>query len=721
MNQPSPLVLDVAGKLGHPQRFDYRLCTLTVQRLLCTSHRHIVLSICVHPEAVTLVPRAPAPPTYAFGARPASSTRVQTAMTSTSAPPYSRGPQARLRRLRPPETVSRTHESGRACRSRMLGERGRGHGCLMAEVLDKRQPDPVQRRVFAPSTSTIGIVAVTWATSALSMWTLAAPAEPDILELDFYLLNCVERRPLAILADSKHLRAAVVLPTKYSLQKRPEIPVYPVPVELIGTIAEFLAYWDDGSSASVVQAATNTAAFSQVCMDIRGACLLFGAPWSNINLFLSNWRPRVRPPSIEEFKERMARTRNAPLRICFNVNLHLLLGGGYIGDAVWAELLRLRKRWSVLYLDGPSECLASAVCAKASAFSALLSRPNFGLTIISLLSTDRSYRCTSNHAGEVVIDLSGVCRLTSSIPFTMLHAVDDLPCAGTLMYLDVANQLGTSVIAVFKHAPNLETLNWRSNEAVALGPPVDLPKLLQLFIYSLRVPPPIVAKNVVEMVVQDVHYPLDDATFGALVGGYDTGLKLRYLDIMGNNGITNFNLNAIWDRCRRFVHRFAFPSAPSGQARSEMYRLIGDQVARDYVLNSKCRLRSVKCHGRPTRQPGMRLFDFLWRMGEIGPDSRLELHCNIWRLICGPCAGRFDVRDSDLFEEFKAGNSIPCGLVLIAMYEKYLKPNEPVPQTFTLMLVFSSLDVASGVLERGVVFRGTRCEWVKTLEGYGNW
>ncbi|KAJ7661394.1 hypothetical protein DFH06DRAFT_1129500 [Mycena polygramma] len=490
-------------------------------------------------------------------------------------------------------------------------------------------------------------------------------------------------------------------------------PMNKLPAEIITMIVEILAYCDDGSSLAVVQAATATSAFSQICSCVRYTCLTFGPTWANINLFLSDWRPRVRQPLLHEFQERLKRSRNSPLRICFGVRLCLLLHGDYIGDQVWSELIRCRHRWSVLHLHGSSSCRPPFVCAKAVAFSALLSAHSPQLKFVSLSSTNRDHHCQSNHAGQVVVDLNGLQRLTSYIPFSVLHHIDNLPDTGTLVYLDIQNQ--PDVSSLFKHVPNLETLIWRANGAVPQGPPVVLPRLIQLFIHSLRVPPPIIAENLVELLVEDPHYPLDAATFNSLVGNPDTVTKLRYLNIMSNNDITNSDLLAIWDKCR-FLHRFAFPSSPRDQTRTELYREVGDQVAKNYVLNSRYRLKSIKCHGRPTRQPGQDLYDFISRLGETGPDFCTELHFDIWRLLCGPCHGRFNVRDSGFLEMFKEENHITSDLVLIAMYERYLKPQADVQNPFSLVLVFTSLEAASKTLKKGVIFRSKRCEWVKELD-----
>ncbi|KAJ7642487.1 hypothetical protein DFH06DRAFT_1137496 [Mycena polygramma] len=547
--------------------------------------------------------------------------------------------------------------------------------------------------------------------------------------LEFSLLDSLRSGSVGTVRSSKNLNVAIVetsntVAIAVDSEKDPadsncwriRCPLDILPLEVVWLVAELLAYCDDGSPLAVVQAANNTLSFSQTCRCVRGACLSFGPTWANINLSLSSWRPRVRPPFLCEFIERLQRCRNAPIRICFNVLLHLRRGGDYIGDRVWAELLRFRDQWSVLHLVGPPSCQTPDVCAKAVALSALLSRHGPRLRNVSLLSTDRVYNCQSSHAGPVVVDLGGLWRLTTCIPFTILHPIDEPPSAGTLVYLDVENQLGSVVYDVFRHTPNLETLVWRANEAVVQGPPVALPKLLQLFVYSLRVAPPVVADNLVEMVVEDSNYYMDAAMFSSLVGGYGTVVKLRYLDLMGTRGIPNGDLLAIFRRCS-YLHRFAFPSSPGSYARTDLYREVGDQVISGYVLNSRYRLRSIKCHGLPTRQPGIGLYEFLLRMGILGPDSRIEFHFDIWRVRCGPCTGRFDVRNTLFFEEFKRENGFTSDLVLAAMYEKYLNPGKDAPSPFTLLLVFSSVAAAVNCLEKGVTFRSQSCSWVKELEG----
>ncbi|KAJ6516881.1 hypothetical protein C8R47DRAFT_1268629, partial [Mycena vitilis] len=505
--------------------------------------------------------------------------------------------------------------------------------------------------------------------------------------------------------------------SKFSERHRIRCPLDLLPTEILCLVAELLAYWDDGSSFAVVRAANNSLSFSQTCRCVRRACLSFGPTWANINFSLSSWRPRARPPLIEEFVERLRRCRNAPLRICFNVLLHLRRDENYIGDRVWAELLRSRDQWSVLHLVGPPNCQTPDVCAAAVTLSALLSRHGPRLRNVSALSTDRVYNCRSSHAGPVVIDLDGLWRLTICIPFTILYPIDKHPTAGTLVLLDVENQLGSVVYDVFRHTPNLQTLIWRANEAVVHGPPVALPNLLQLFVYSLRVAPPVMADNLVEMVVEDSSHYLDAATFSTLVGGYGTVVKLRYLDLMRTRGIPNEDLLTIFRMCG-YLHRFAFPSSPGSYARTELYREIGDHVVEGYVLNSRYRLKGIKCHGLPTRQPGIGLYEFLLRMGVLGPDSGLEFHFNIWRIRCGPCKGRFDVRNTSFFEEFKKENGFTSDLLLAAMFEKYLDPVKEAPNPFTLLLVFSSVAAALDCLAKGVTFRSQRCTWVKKLEDW---
>ncbi|KAJ7660709.1 hypothetical protein DFH06DRAFT_1325978 [Mycena polygramma] len=495
-------------------------------------------------------------------------------------------------------------------------------------------------------------------------------------------------------------------------------PMDKLPTEILYIILDILAYCDDQSSLAVVRAANATSAFSRVCKCVRAVCLCFGPAWANVNLFLSNWRPRMRPPRIEEFRQRLSRSRNAPLRICFNLQLRLIRGGDNIGDDIWEELGLHRSRWSVLHLEGPPQCQPPIVCVKAVALSALLSRPGPLLQFVSLSTpySEDAYRCQAHHSGHLVVDFALIRSLTTSIPFTILHQVDNLACKSLLTYLDIGNQRGTLVVGLLDQATNLQTLVWRNNDLDVSHRPIALPLLEQLFIHSLRVAPPVVAENLVELVVSDSYYSLDDVTFCGLTGGYGVVKTLRYLDLMSNPGITNNDLIAIWDRCR-CLRRFAFPSSPAYHTRTEMFREVANQVAKHYALNSRLRLKSVDCNGMPTREPGIRLYKFISRVGTTGPSTTIQLHWDIWRVLCGPCHGRFDAMNDTFFEEFKAENPFLSDLIMIGMYEKYLRPRDEVPNPFTLVLVFSSMHAALECAPRGVVFRRKPCDWVREVEG----
>ncbi|KAJ7659711.1 hypothetical protein DFH06DRAFT_1130469 [Mycena polygramma] len=491
-----------------------------------------------------------------------------------------------------------------------------------------------------------------------------------------------------------------------------------VPLETLGLIVEALAYGDDQSSLAVVCAATDASAFSSVCKRIREACLAFGPAWANIHLFLSNWRPRKRPPSIEEFRERLGRSKNYPLRICFNLNIGLGLGEENIGDQIWSELLRCRWRWSVLHLEGPVECQNSVVCAKAVALSVSLHNPGPNLKEFSLTTPhwDGEHRCKSSHVDKIVVDGAAMHRITSSVPFTVLHHVDVPLSSSKLAYLDIGSQLGTTAFDVLHQTPNLETLVWHMNEVPIHVQSVALPFLSQLLIRSLRVPPPVVAENLIEMVIEDSHHPLDVATFDNLTGGYQVVTTLKYLHLVSNPGIANDALMTIWNKCPS-LRRFSFPSSPGSYSRTEMYRAVGNKIARDYVLNSRVRLKSVQCHGAPTRQPGLNLYNFVARMGGPSPEPGINLHWDIWRVLCGPCRGRFDTTNKEFFEDFKAQNCFDSHLIMAGMYDKYINASETVPNPFTVVLVFASLEAATKCLENGVIFRSERCGWVKKLEG----
>ncbi|KAJ7613320.1 hypothetical protein DFH06DRAFT_1484777 [Mycena polygramma] len=129
----------------------------------------------------------------------------------------------------------------------------------------------------------------------------------------------------------------------------------------------------------------------------------------------------------------------------------------------------------------------------------------------------------------LAVDVALIQSFTTSIPFAILHQVDNTACKSLLTYLDIGNQRGTLVVGLLDQATNLQTLVWRNNDLDVYHRPVVLPLLEQLFIHSLRVAPPVVAYNLVELVVSDSYYSLDDVTFSGLTGGYGVVTTLRYI------------------------------------------------------------------------------------------------------------------------------------------------------------------------------------------------
>ncbi|KAJ6453276.1 hypothetical protein C8R47DRAFT_1083437 [Mycena vitilis] len=127
-------------------------------------------------------------------------------------------------------------------------------------------------------------------------------------------------RPASLvgLTDRQALGEKLPKPTKHRMSH--SCPMSRLPAKIISIIVEILAYCNDGSSLAVIQAATTTV-FSQICScaSVRYTCLRFGRTWANINLSLSDWRPRARQPLLHEFQERLQRSQSSPLRICFNI------------------------------------------------------------------------------------------------------------------------------------------------------------------------------------------------------------------------------------------------------------------------------------------------------------------------------------------------------------------------------------------------------------------
>ncbi|KAJ7656893.1 hypothetical protein DFH06DRAFT_1132109 [Mycena polygramma] len=473
------------------------------------------------------------------------------------------------------------------------------------------------------------------------------------------------------------------------------------------SIVDKLAYDDDDSSTSIAMGVTSIFNFRLTCRAIRSLCFEYGPAWANIPLALPNFGPPVedaqtwfdapqhlagwglpqRVPRLEELRARLARSRGFPLRISFNLGTSLSAHGPSEGNELLAELVLHRERWAVMNMEGPTACNGTTACAKASAISADFARPGPNLKTLSLTTSDYAsrYACVASHARQAVVDISDLQKLTATIPITLLHLVDASCLASKMVYLDIGNQISATIVPLLAQTPNLRTLRWRKNHCDVHTPVASIPSLRHLFLDSSSEPPPVIASELISFTSNDIGFVLNDITFRAITGGFATINTLKTVDIIGSYG---------------------------SEERTELFRMLGDQVANQYIYRRTSELETVSCHGM-RHCKSRDIYTFLQRLGISDNGPHIRFHPAVFMVRSGPCTGKFNVRDAEVFCTFKEENRLDSTLVLVAMYEAYF--DQRVPHDFTLAIIFSTEKAARDCVERGVVFRSRRCSWASLI------
>ncbi|KAJ6472166.1 hypothetical protein C8R47DRAFT_1324785 [Mycena vitilis] len=487
-----------------------------------------------------------------------------------------------------------------------------------------------------------------------------------------------------------------------------------LPTEILTDILLYVARDDNDSAYSVIKANDQIKRICRVCRRLRAVCRGYGPAWCNIPLSFSQWGPPVGVPTLSELRARLARSGDGPLRICFNLPVSANSSSVNEGTALWSELLLHKHRWAVFHLKGPARCDAYVACAKSLAFDASFGQSTPKLNAVTLLTNDDTPgpTCPIVHRGQAAIRVRAVTQITATVPISLRPApttpLNDYPSIAHLTYLEIGFQRDLVCTTLLVLSPNLRTLVWRNNEVAPHFPSIEKPSLVQLILFHVALPPPIRARNLSHFVVKDQIIPLDHATFLRLSGGHTS--HLSRLSLGDHKVIRNEDLVAILEDCSD-VTEFAFPS---GQARTECFRLLSTRVVASYIFDSTPRLRTIRFPGRPSREPAVVHHDFLVTLGVLQSDFELRPHQRIFRVRCGPCMGPFSYRNKDFVARFKRENRFCDRFVCVAIYEKFYGPvAEELPETFDIIVVFSDVGAAQKSVAEGVVFRGRRCSHVE--------